>query len=565
MTANPVSVPKVIWLLWLQGWDQVPDMVQACRTSWTNRNPGWKVWLLDQAMLDTFIPSTQLKRIMSSNAPREALSDLVRLELLHRYGGVWADATTICAKPLDDWLDEYTREGFFAFDRPRPDRMISTWFLAAHKGSYIVESWREAAARYWHGRSQRDDYFWVHKLFEQTYATDAQFNSIWNKAPKISSKHLFHFGPNAVSLFESPTPAHSNGLVAPPVPVFKLTHKMSKPTGDHSLMSAICAFANQGQENKIPVPSRRVLLAWHGSFAQGTLGDLHSVESVATHLHALGHQVSHATELDLEITGCQRVDWRVVDRASFDCMLFVGASTSPLHVDFSRLLARFSFVRMAAVSVSPVSQDGLDQLNPFQTVFAGQGSDRDFGDVAILAPTAPRTISLEGKRIPRIGVALCGQQTEYGPDRCLWAETDTLLLHAAQTAARRFHGEVITIENELVHSVESPDEVQQQYAECDLILTSSFHSAIEALRSGVPFIAADQIKGGEKVTALLSKLDWPHVYLIEEADLDKVADAACALLADPLRTQLQVARQNAIFRANETLHAVSEWVSTNTQ
>jgi hypothetical protein len=248
VTNNLINVPKVIWLLWLQGWNRAPEVVQASQASWSNRNPGWKVWLLDRASLDTFIPENQLNRILSTNAPREALSDLVRLELLHRYGGVWGDATTVCAKPLDGWLNQYSRHGFFAFDRPGPDRMISTWFLAAHKGSYIVERWRDAAARYWRDRIERDEYFWVHNLFERIYETDEYFKSIWDRVPKISAVHQFHFGPNAPALFDSPTLAHNEGLVSPPVPVFKLTHKLSKPIGNHSLMAAICAFSRQAEQ-----------------------------------------------------------------------------------------------------------------------------------------------------------------------------------------------------------------------------------------------------------------------------------------------------------------------------
>ena len=118
-----------------------------------------------------------MNRILSTNAPREALSDLVRLELLHRYGGVWGDATTVCAKPLDGWLNQYARHGFFAFDRPGPDRMISTWFLAAHKGSYIVERWRDAAARYWRDRIERDEIVAGYIIFSSEFTKQTNISS----------------------------------------------------------------------------------------------------------------------------------------------------------------------------------------------------------------------------------------------------------------------------------------------------------------------------------------------------------------------------------------------------
>ena len=231
----------------MQGWECAPKVVQASQASWANRNPGWKIWLLDRNSLADFIPPDHLKRILSTHAPNEALSDLIRLELLHRYGGVWADATTICAKPLDSWLDHYAKQGFFAFDRPGPNRMVSTWFLAAHKGSHIVNRWREAAAEYWRDRLQRDDYFWIHNLFGEVYESDPTFRSVWDSTPKISAIHPFHFGPNATVLLEPPAPLHRVGLQSPPAPVFKLTHKLGESMTDHSLLAAICNFAKRGQ------------------------------------------------------------------------------------------------------------------------------------------------------------------------------------------------------------------------------------------------------------------------------------------------------------------------------
>ena len=47
--------------------------------------------------------------------PPAAESDLLRLYLLNKYGGVWVDSTNLCRRPLDDWLPSAARQGFFAF------------------------------------------------------------------------------------------------------------------------------------------------------------------------------------------------------------------------------------------------------------------------------------------------------------------------------------------------------------------------------------------------------------------------------------------------------------------
>ncbi|SMF94188.1 Capsular polysaccharide synthesis protein [Methylomagnum ishizawai] len=237
--------PRIIWLLWLQGWDQAPEVAWAGRTSWEKRNPGWQVHALDQADMVDFLSSEGSKRIFSTPKQPEAMSDQIRLELLHQHGGVWADATTLCARPLDDWLPQAMPNGFFAFYLPERDRMISSWFLAAEKGAYIVEKWREAAWRYWEGRERRDNYFWAHRLFTELHGLDPRFRALWEGTPRMPSYHRFHFGPRNAQLSQEPPPEIERLLASPPSPVFKLTHKFDTPPGPGSLMERLCAFARE--------------------------------------------------------------------------------------------------------------------------------------------------------------------------------------------------------------------------------------------------------------------------------------------------------------------------------
>lgn len=231
-------------MLWLQGWDQAPAVAQAARQSWQARNPGWTLQALDRARLGEFLPAEVLDKAFAIANPAVVLSDLVRLELLYRHGGVWADATTICAHPLDRWLPQAMPQGFFAFDRPSPKRMIANWFLASEKQGLIVDRWRRASWRYWEGRQERDNYFWHHIQFAKIYKEDAQMRALWDATPKVSARHRFHFGPESDVLKAPPRAGDEADLSNPPVPVFKLTHKFATPPGAGSLFERLCAFGN---------------------------------------------------------------------------------------------------------------------------------------------------------------------------------------------------------------------------------------------------------------------------------------------------------------------------------
>ncbi|HVS93281.1 MAG TPA: capsular polysaccharide synthesis protein [Mucilaginibacter sp.] len=209
------TLPKIIWFLWLQGLDDSPLVVKKCYASWVKHNPGWQVNLLDANTIGQYL-SVDLPGVT-----RQTLSDILRITLLQKYGGVWVDATCYCNKPLDNWLYPYLSTGFFAFERPAADRMISSWFLASVKGNCIVSAYKNAVDNYWNKHPRLAffeksrwyflrkllknkppqwwfgpiatkvlkiyPYFWFHYLFESVYLRDSEFRRQWDATPKISA------------------------------------------------------------------------------------------------------------------------------------------------------------------------------------------------------------------------------------------------------------------------------------------------------------------------------------------------------------------------------------------
>lgn len=89
---------KVIWILWESA--STPFLVDAVQKSWQYHNPTWEVTVLTHNDLPRLMDTTKLKPKMTI----QAQSDVIRLNLLNNHGGVWADATMLCMKPLDDWV-----------------------------------------------------------------------------------------------------------------------------------------------------------------------------------------------------------------------------------------------------------------------------------------------------------------------------------------------------------------------------------------------------------------------------------------------------------------------------
>jgi hypothetical protein len=224
-------LPRTIWCLWFQGWEDAPDLVKACAASWRRHNPDWNVRLLSGATLEAYLAPLPPLAAAASRLPLEARSDVLRIELLHRFGGIWVDSTVYCLRPLDGWISHAMPRGFFAFNRPMPDVMLSSWFLAAERGNYIVERWRRLVQDYWERRAERDDYFWFHRLFADAYGSDPAFRAIWDATPKLSAD-----GPHCFARYEEqllkPVDARDRLIVeTAQTPMLKLTHKIAHARG----------------------------------------------------------------------------------------------------------------------------------------------------------------------------------------------------------------------------------------------------------------------------------------------------------------------------------------------
>lgn len=90
-------IPKILHHVWL-GPMQVPEL---WINSWKDLHPDWedKVWTEEE--ID--FPLTCIRQFLLSKT-YAGKADILRYEILWRYGGIYLDADSLCLRPLDDEL-----------------------------------------------------------------------------------------------------------------------------------------------------------------------------------------------------------------------------------------------------------------------------------------------------------------------------------------------------------------------------------------------------------------------------------------------------------------------------
>jgi len=217
---------KDIYILWFQGFNNAPVIVKDCLFSWKHYNPHWNVIELDNSNLDKYVDISEYRHINLT-----ALSDIVRVFILNKFGGLWVDATTFCNKPLDSWLQLYINEGFFTFSWTDKSiyHKITSWFIYSEKNIYLIRELESAVIKYFKDYNKPQQYFWLHRLFGIKYMSDEQFKMIYDKVPSINASpgpHTFaNKALNRVLTLEEKMLIDSDSI-----PFYKLSYKVQIKT-----------------------------------------------------------------------------------------------------------------------------------------------------------------------------------------------------------------------------------------------------------------------------------------------------------------------------------------------
>jgi hypothetical protein len=95
-------IPRIFHQIWL-GPDPFPKDYVAYRETWRRHHPEWELRLWTEDDLPEGLRRPEAAERLRAPAER---ADILRLELLWRFGGVYADVDIECLRPIDPLIDE---------------------------------------------------------------------------------------------------------------------------------------------------------------------------------------------------------------------------------------------------------------------------------------------------------------------------------------------------------------------------------------------------------------------------------------------------------------------------
>ena len=101
------TIPKKIHFIWLGSKFPLEKYYERFYKTWETLHPTWEIILWDDERVQTLVEEAQLVNAkafqMATNYGEK--SDILRLEILYRFGGIYVDVDFKCLKPFDALLD----------------------------------------------------------------------------------------------------------------------------------------------------------------------------------------------------------------------------------------------------------------------------------------------------------------------------------------------------------------------------------------------------------------------------------------------------------------------------
>ena len=98
-TSDNGKIPHIIWIMWWQGENSMPEIPKACLKSVRKWASAWDIRIITKENYQKYIDLSDVINYSSQycfNQQRltiQYMSDLVRMRILYKYGGLWLDAT----------------------------------------------------------------------------------------------------------------------------------------------------------------------------------------------------------------------------------------------------------------------------------------------------------------------------------------------------------------------------------------------------------------------------------------------------------------------------------------
>lgn len=184
---NIIPDNSPIWVMWYQGIQDAPQIVQACIKSIIINAGKHPVFIINKYNYFKYVslPLFILRKFNKGLFSITHFSDIIRMALLSKYGGYWIDSTYLVTSPLIK-----INSSFFTLKVTHCYETITKclWagnFIGTSKNSFLATYSYNAFLIYWRQYNSLIDYFLIDHIIYIAYQNVFKFRRFISNLPYI--------------------------------------------------------------------------------------------------------------------------------------------------------------------------------------------------------------------------------------------------------------------------------------------------------------------------------------------------------------------------------------------
>jgi hypothetical protein len=168
-TSKTPKIPKIIHQIWL-GPKRPPGFFLKFRESWQKLHPDWEYRLWTDADLANY--DFDLRDLFDQSDNYGEKSDILRCEILLKYGGIYVDTDFECLKPLDELVNRY--DFFAGIEPPHEIRetsrvlLVSNALIGTRPNHPILKRWKKTIRDRWQ-KAEDECFTNIEKVLVRTF------------------------------------------------------------------------------------------------------------------------------------------------------------------------------------------------------------------------------------------------------------------------------------------------------------------------------------------------------------------------------------------------------------
>lgn len=223
-----------VWICWLQGFDNAPQLVQSCVKSIRYHITDMEIVLLDQGNIKDYItlPDYIYEKWEKGIISSAQFSDIIRNQLLIEHGGLWIDSTAYLTGSIPSYITDgdffVYHDGFFNCEVIN----MGSWIIWSKANNLLLNEVQNLMLKYWEENNYLIQYFLLHLFFRMV---SDHYPLEWAKVPYYSQMNQHVFMMELDNTFDKKRWEQIKALT----PIHKLSNKIDFTNGNKPYYSML--------------------------------------------------------------------------------------------------------------------------------------------------------------------------------------------------------------------------------------------------------------------------------------------------------------------------------------